>query len=61
MPLQQYVRPGHAELVINGYVTPHFKGGLRQAHALRAEVNRQGRRRRPPRPSNTTRWQGCES
>ena len=41
MPLQQYVRPGHARLVINGYVTPHFKGGLRQAHALRAKVNRQ--------------------
>ena len=39
---QQYVRPGHAELVSNGYVAPHFKGGLGQVHALRAEVNRQG-------------------
>ena len=42
MPFQQYVTPGHARLVINDYVTPHFKGGLRQANALPAEANRQG-------------------
>ena len=42
MPFQQYVVPGHAQLVINGYVTPQFKRGLRQVDALRAEVNRQG-------------------
>ena len=60
MPFRQYVRPGHARLVINGYVTPHFKGGLRQARALPAKVNRQ-RPQAPPRRSNTTRRQGYES
>ena len=42
MPFRQYVRPGHARLVINGYATPQFKGCLGQVRALRAEVNRQG-------------------
>ena len=44
MPFRQYVMPAHAKLVISGCVTPHFKGGLRQARALRPEVNRQGPR-----------------
>ena len=39
-PFQQYVGPGHAELVINGYVTPHFKGGLHQVDAMRAEADK---------------------
>ena len=30
MAFRQYVRPGHTRLVINCYVTPHFKGGRRQ-------------------------------
>ena len=42
MPFRQYVVPGHAGLVINAYVTPQFKGGLRPVDALRAEVSRQG-------------------
>ena len=39
-PFQQYVGPGRAELVVSGYVTPHFKGGLRQVDAMRAEAER---------------------
>jgi len=42
MPFRQYARPGHARLVINDCVTPHFKGSLGQVRALRADVNRQG-------------------
>lgn len=39
-PFQQYVGPGHTELAVNGYVTPHFKGGLGQVDAMRAEADR---------------------
>ena len=39
-PFQQYIGPGHTELVINGYVTPHFKGGLKQVDAMRAEADK---------------------
>lgn len=38
-PFQQYVGPGHVELSIRGYVTPHFKGGLGQVDAMRAEAD----------------------
>ena len=40
MPFHRNVGPGHGELVINDYVTPHFKGGLRQVDAMRAETDR---------------------
>ena len=39
-PFQQYVGPGHTGLSIAGYVTPHFKGGLRQVDAMRAEADK---------------------
>lgn len=39
-PFQQFVGAGHTELVIRGYVTPHFKGGLRQVDNMRAEADR---------------------
>ena len=35
-PFQQYVGPGHTEITISGYVTPHFKGGLRQIEYMAA-------------------------
>ena len=38
-PFQQHIGPGHVELAINGYVTPHFKGGLRQVDDMRAEAD----------------------
>ena len=39
-PYQQYIGPGHVELSLNGYVTPHFKGGLGQVDEMRAEADR---------------------
>ncbi|MDE0206025.1 MAG: phage tail protein [Candidatus Tectomicrobia bacterium] len=32
------VGTGSAELVVSGYLTPHFKGGLWQVNAMRAEA-----------------------
>lgn len=39
-PSYQYVGTGHEELVINGYITPHFKGGLHQVEAMRREARK---------------------
>ena len=39
-PFQQYLGPGRVEMRIDGYVTPHFKGGLRQVDAMVAEADR---------------------
>ena len=39
-PFQQYLGPGHTGRVINGNVTPHFNGGLRQLGAMRAGAGR---------------------
>ena len=39
-PFQQYVGPGRVEMQIDGYVTPHFKGGLRQVDDMVAEADK---------------------
>lgn len=39
-PFQDFVGAGHTELTISGYVTPHYKGGLRQVDAMVAEADR---------------------
>ena len=39
-PFQQYLGPGHVEMHVDGYVTPHFKGGLGQVDAMRAEADK---------------------
>ncbi|MDE0207701.1 MAG: phage tail protein [Candidatus Tectomicrobia bacterium] len=39
-PFQQYDGPGPSEPTNNGHPTPHFKAGLHQVGAMRADDNR---------------------
>ena len=39
-PFQHYLGGGHTELLVSGYVTPHFKGGLGQIDAMRTEADK---------------------
>ena len=39
-PFQHYLGAGATELLVSGYITPHFKGGLGQIDAMRAEADR---------------------